>query len=83
MTSQFPGQRSYPPGVVIYVDPDRAVENGCRVVARIPNGEYTFKVYTEDAGRKYLKPINPQYPLIDITEETHICGVVIGAYMPE
>ncbi|RYD94161.1 MAG: peptidase S24, partial [Sphingobacteriales bacterium] len=28
-------------------------------------------------------PINPQYPIIDITEETHICGKVVGSFIPE
>ncbi len=82
MQSPFPGQRSYPAGTIIYVDPDKAVTNGCRVVAKA-NGEYTFKSYVEDAGRKYLKPINTTYDKIDITEEMHICGVVIGSYLPE
>ncbi len=82
MTAPFPGQRSYPHGTIIYVDPDKPVTNGCRVVARA-GGEYTFKQYVEDAGRKYLKPINPTYDKIDITEDVHICGVVIGSYMPE
>ena len=82
MESPYPGQRSYPHGTIIYVDPDKPVVNGCRVVARA-NGEYTFKAYVEDAGRKYLKPINPTYDKIEITEDVHICGVVIGSYMPE
>lgn len=82
MTSPYPGQRSYPEGTVIYVDPDKPINNGSRVVARA-NGDYTFKVYVEDAGRKYLKPINPQYPTIDITDDVHICGVVIWSMMAE
>ena len=82
MTAQHPAQRSYPEGTIIYVDPDKPVINGSRVVARA-GGEYTFKTYVEDAGRKLLKPINPQYPTIDITEDVHICGVVIGSYLPE
>lgn len=82
MESPYPGQRTYPGGTIIYVDPDKPVENGSRVVART-GGEYTFKTYVEDAGRKYLKPINPSYDKIDITEDVHICGVVIGSYLPE
>lgn len=82
MTSPYPGQRSYPHGMIIYVDPDKEVINGSRVVARA-NGDYTFKSYIEDAGRKYLKPINPTYEKIDITDDVHICGVVIGSYLPE
>ncbi|MDO6747178.1 LexA family protein [Gilvimarinus sp. 1_MG-2023] len=83
MTAKVPGARSYPHGTVIYVDPNKEVTNGARVVARAPNGKYTFKTYFEDAGRMYLKAINTDYPPIDITENLHICGVVIGSYLPE
>ncbi|KPY10530.1 LexA family protein, partial [Pseudomonas savastanoi] len=51
---------------------------------RVPRtNEVTFKVLLEDAGRQYLRPINPQYPIIDIIEETHICGKVMGSFIPE
>jgi SOS-response transcriptional repressor LexA len=84
MVSPFPGQRSYLPGTVIICDPDAVVTNGCRVVARIHSEETaTFKVYSEDAGKRYLKPINPQYPIIEMTKDMHICGVVVGSYMDE
>lgn len=83
MTPKHPGGRSYPHGTIIYVDPDKMVTNGCRVVARAPNGTYTFKTYFEDAGRMYLKAINTDYAPIDITDNVHICGVVIGSYLPE
>ena len=84
MTAKEPGAaRSYPHGTIIYVDPNKQVTNGARVVARAPNGTYTFKTYFEDAGRMYLKAINSDYPPIDVTDNLHICGVVIGSYLPE
>ena len=82
MTSPYPGQRSYLPGTILYIDPDKEAVSGCRVIA-LAGGECTFKTYVEDAGRKYLKPINPSYDKIDITQEVRICGVVIGSYLPE
>jgi len=83
MTNPGPG-RSYPAGCIIFVDPEAEAKTGDRVIARVPRtNEVTFKILVEDAGRQYLRPINPQYPIIDITEETHICGTVIGAFMPE
>jgi SOS-response transcriptional repressor LexA len=76
--------RSYPEGCIIFVDPDCPVTNGCRVIAKIPDAnEATFKVYSEDAGKRYLKPLNPQYPIIEMTEAMTLCGVVKGYYMPE
>ncbi|WP_460410323.1 MULTISPECIES: LexA family protein [unclassified Pseudomonas] len=83
MTNQGPG-RSYPTGCIIFVDPEAETKTGDRVIARLPRtNEATFKVLAEDAGRKYLRPINPQYPIIEITEETHICGKVVGSFIPE
>jgi SOS-response transcriptional repressor LexA len=84
MTSSVPGERSYPHGTIIFVDPERAYTVGSRVVARLPGtSEATFKIYTEDAGQSYLMPINSKYPPIPIQEGTIICGVVIGSYWPE
>lgn len=83
MTNPSPG-RSYPAGCIIFIDPDVESNTGDRVIARVPRtNEVTFKVLVEDAGRQYLRPINPQYPIIDITEETHICGKVVGSFIPE
>lgn len=83
MTNPGPG-RSYPTGCIIFVDPEAETKAGDRVIARVPRtNEATFKVLVEDAGRQFLKPINPQYPIIDITEETHICGKVVGSFIPE
>jgi len=83
MTNPGPG-RSYPTGCIIFVDPEAETRTGDRVIARVPRtNEATFKVLVEDAGRQFLKPINPQYPIIEITEETHICGKVVGSFIPE
>lgn len=83
MTNPGPG-RSYPTGCIIFVDPEIQANTGDRVVARVPRtNEVTFKVLVSDAGRVYLRPINPQYPIIDITEETHVCGKVVGSFIPE
>ncbi|UST83347.1 LexA family protein [Pseudomonas siliginis] len=83
MTNPGPG-RSYPTGCIIFVDPEAETKTGDRVIARLSRtNEATFKVLVEDAGRQFLKPINPQYPIIDITEETHICGKVVGSFIPE
>jgi len=84
MTSPYAGQRSYPAGTIIFVDPDKSVINGSRVIAKDPEtGNVTFKVYSEDGGRRFLKPINPTFPSIPITGNLHICGVVIGSFIPE
>jgi SOS-response transcriptional repressor LexA len=79
-----PYGRSYPDGCIIFVDPDCPITNGCRVIAKLPDThEATFKCYVEDAGKKFLKPLNPQYPTIEITDTMLLCGVVKGYYMPD
>ncbi len=76
------GGRSYPEGTVLIVDPDVHPDAGKRVVARIGD-ETTFKELVRDAGQWYLKPLNPQYRMIPVTEEVIICGVVRCAVQEE
>jgi SOS-response transcriptional repressor LexA len=84
MTSPFPGMRSYNEGVIIFVDPDVEPTSGKRVIAKLPNAnEATFKEYRIEDGKHYLKPLNPSYKMMEIDENVHICGVVIGQYTPE
>ena len=73
MTS--PHGMSIPEGMLILVEPDLEARNGSLVVAKV-NGEVTFKKLVIDAGRRFLKPLNPAYPAIDIDDRTHIVGVV-------
>jgi SOS-response transcriptional repressor LexA len=82
MTSSY--GKSYPDGCIIFVDPDQrgGVASGERVIAKL-NGDnkVTFKVFVQDAGRRFLKPLNPQYPMIE--EPFCILGKVIGNWEPE
>lgn len=82
MVSPYPGSRSYEPNSIIYVDPDKPITNGCRVIAKIGD-ETTFKIYAEDSGKRYLRPLNPQYPIIEMTPDMMICGVVVGAWFDD
>lgn len=67
----------FPEGCTIVVDPEFEPNNGSYVIARINDAtEATFKQLVLDAGRAYLKPLNPRYPIIEIDEHTSICGVV-------
>ena len=74
---QAPDGDSFPEGSIISVEPLQEARNGSYVVVR--NGhseEATFKQLIIDGSRRYLKPLNPRYPIIEITEEIIICGVV-------
>lgn len=71
---------SFPDGTLILVDPDRTTINGSFVVAKLAKiEEVTFKKFIIDAGQKYLKPLNPYYPMLPIRDECRIVGVVIDA----
>ena len=69
----------FPEGSIIIVDPDREARHGSYVVARLNEDlEATFKQLVLDGSRKYLKPLNPRYPLLDMDgKKVTICGVVV------
>ena len=69
MVSPYPGERSFPPGTVIVVDPDRGSNAGDYVVAKdVANQRATFKRLAHDAGRWFLRPLNPSYPTLEIDD---------------
>jgi SOS-response transcriptional repressor LexA len=77
-------QFSYPEGAYIFVDPDLEATSGSRVIAKMPgNNEFIFKEYREEDGKRYLKPLNPQYPICEMDDQTEICGVVVGQFKAE
>ncbi|MGU5659634.1 LexA family protein [Aeromonas veronii] len=76
------GGKSYPEGTVIIVDPDIEPAPGKKVIARYGN-DMTFKELVLDAGNWWLKPLNPQYPMLQVTEDVEICAVLVCAVMIE
>ncbi len=63
-------------GVVIVVDPEGVVRDGCYVVA-LHNDEYTFRQYRCYEGRHYLVPLNDLYPTEEFKGPQFIKGVVV------
>lgn len=67
-----------PEGMIILVDPAKEAVSGKLVVAKLENeNEATFKQYMVDAGRKYLKALNPYHPPTIINGNCKIIGVVV------
>lgn len=64
-------------GDVITVDPGREAISGSYIIAK--NGdEATFKQLVIDGSSVFLKPLNPRYPIKDMTGvEFRIIGVVV------
>lgn len=72
----------YREGEIILVDPEVAPRHGDDVVARTPDGKYTFKRLQITPDGTYLLALNNQHPQrkIEIPEDTHICGVVTASW---
>lgn len=76
------GAPSFPEGTIIIVDPERAAQPGKFVVVRQNSDtECTFKQLVRDAGKHYLKPLNPRYPLLEMLSDAVIAGVLVQAVM--
>lgn len=84
MTSPHASEKSYPHGTYAYFEPEKPFQNGSMVAAFLKSAEaITFKQYVEDAGRRYLRPLNPGYKDIPIEDDDiEIIGVLIGAFSP-
>lgn len=78
MTS--PAGLSIPEGMLILVDTGKEPKNGSLVIAKLTDAnEATFKKLVIDSGQKFLKPLNPQYPLMSINGNCKVLGVVVEA----
>lgn len=76
------GYPSLPPGAIVIVEPHRQPQNGDIVIARLEDSmEATIKKLVIDGHQKFLKPLNPQYPIIQINGNCSICGVAIKVEM--
>lgn len=76
------GNPSFPAGSLILVRPEADVISGkYYVVEMLDSGEKTFKQYVEDAGLKYLRPLNPSYRTIEIDDNCRFIGRVIDTKM--
>jgi SOS-response transcriptional repressor LexA len=79
MTAPLGNIKSFHEGNILIIDPDKNPSHGDYVIALLPfSKEATFKQYVIDGGIRYLKPLNPQYPITQIDESTHMYGVVIN-----
>ncbi|MFI8555813.1 XRE family transcriptional regulator [Pseudomonas putida] len=82
MTSQ--NGASFPEGFLILVAPETEPRSGQYVVARmVDSNEATFKQFVRDAGRFYLRPLNPAFATIAMDSEWEIVGTVVDGKMPK
>jgi SOS-response transcriptional repressor LexA len=68
---------SFPAGVVIVADPDQIpIHSSFVIVSETKHKEATLKQLASDGNKKYLKPLNPGYPITEYTVSMIIHGVV-------
>lgn len=80
MTS--PVGQSVPEGSLILVDTEADAYSGKLVIAKLSNSDKaTFKKLVDDGGRRFLKPLNPAYPMETCEDDCRIIGVVVRALM--
>lgn len=66
-------------GSYIVVDPNKEPTHRSIVLATTKSKkEPILRQYIEEGGTIYLKPLNPQYPLIELDRNTKLVGVVIA-----
>jgi len=73
---------SIPAGTFVLFDTGREPINGSLVVAKlVDDNESTFKKLVIDGSQKYLKGLNPQWPMVPINGNCRIIGVAIETKM--
>lgn len=74
---EAPSGISFPDGVIIIADPDQVATPGSYIVASISHDkEATLKQLVSDGNKRYLKPLNLRYPIVEFTVNTTVYGVV-------
>lgn len=69
---------SFREGDLIQVDQAKRPQHNDFVVTVLPGAnEAALRQYVEEGGMRYLKPLNPQYPLIEVDDRVRFCGVAI------
>lgn len=80
MTAPAGSLPSVPEGTLVLFDTGLDATPGKLVAALLDDSnEATFKQLVEDSGRRYLKALNPAYPLIPINGKCRILGVAVEA----
>ncbi|MBR8350301.1 helix-turn-helix domain-containing protein [Burkholderia cenocepacia] len=81
------GPKSYAPGDLIYIDPEKPPANRSMVVVRIDQEDRAQlrQLLMDEGGVKLLKVLNPAWPtpVSAMADNCHIVGVVIGKWVPE
>lgn len=71
---------TFPESMYILINPNTYANSNDFIVAKITDtNEATFKQYIEEAGIKYLKPLNNAYKMQELDERWKVIGKVVDA----
>ena len=77
-----PTGQSVPEGNYVLFDTGKEAINGSLVIAKlVDSNEATFKKLIIDGGQKYLKGLNPAWPMVPVNGNCRIIGVAVEAKM--
>lgn len=62
-------------GHIIIIEPDGVVQNGSYVFA-VHQDEYIFRQLIIENGQHFLKPLNDNYPMLEISSLDAVKGVI-------
>ncbi|MBF0185897.1 MAG: helix-turn-helix domain-containing protein [Magnetococcales bacterium] len=68
-------------GEFIIVDPTQSGKHNQYIVAHLDGDtSLIFKQLMVVGSKKYLKPLNARYPLVEVPDAVWVCGVVVAKY---
>jgi SOS-response transcriptional repressor LexA len=74
---EAPSGISFPDGVNIIAEPEQIAAPGSFVITTVSEGQQAIlSQLVSDGNRRYLKSLNPRYPVFEFTSTTMIYGVV-------
>lgn len=74
--------RSVPAGSLILVDPFTSPEVGHLVLVSVPNQQQAvFRELREEGGRRYLRALNPTWPVLSWEDGWQVKGTVVRAML--
>lgn len=73
-------QPRFTPGTLLIIDPEYSPENQDFVMAQMDSQKIaTFKQFLIDGESHYLKPLNPDFPIIKMNPNDRILGTMVQA----
>jgi SOS-response transcriptional repressor LexA len=80
MAAPIGASPSLPEGTLVLLDTGLQAVPGKLVLVELPDSpKPTLRMLIEESGQRYLKPLNPAYPLISLDNNCHILAVAIEA----